>query len=186
VDRTLKKPAKFYPMGPILQSGINKADDDNRSMGLSYFHKAESKKRDCCALQASGEFSILATCLADRAACMLGLLSRAREDMHGDELRELLKNLRAICRDMKSPSERAGNMSLVLSGIAAAVLMSDNYEGHAPEGILSAVEKQWLLLGEKPSNYLQAISAAPKTFKGAAKRSRSADAPDDKRFKKNK
>ena len=73
---------------------------------------------------------------------MLGFLSSAREDMHGDELRELLKNLRAICRDMKSIGERASDMGLVRSGIAAAAIIPDDYEGNAPEGFLSAVEKR--------------------------------------------
>ncbi len=45
-------------------------------------------------------------------------------------------------------------MSLVQSGIASAVLMSDEYEGNAFEGFLSAVEAQWTLLGKKPSNNL--------------------------------
>jgi hypothetical protein len=118
----------------------------------------------------------------------LGLISSAGENMPTgkiDGLRELLKNLRAISRDMQMISARADDMSLVQAGIAAAVLMSDDYEGNASEGFLSAVEKQWLLLGKKPCNYLKAVAAASKMFKGAAKRS-SADGPKDQKLKKNK
>ena len=86
---------------------------------------------------------------------------------------------------MQTISARAEDMSLVQAGIAAAVLMSDDYEGNASEGFLSAVEKQWLLLGKKPRNYLKAVAAASKMFKGAAKRS-SSDGPKDQKLKKNK
>ena len=184
-DRTLKKPAKFYPMGPMFQSETSKAEDDNRSMGLAFFNKVENTKKACRAKLTAGEFKVLASCCADRAACMLGMLSRAREDMHGEEIRALLKYLRTICRDVKSIGLRASDMGLVQSGIAAAVLISDDYEGNASEGFLGAVEKQWILLGKKPGNYLQAVAAASNIYKGAAKRSRSADAPDDNNFKKN-
>ncbi len=51
---------------------------------------------------------------------------------------------------MKSNGERASDKGHVQSSIAPAVLMSDDNEGNASEGFLSAVEKQWLLLGKKP------------------------------------
>ena len=87
-------------MGPIFQSETSKAEDDNRSMSLAFCNKLDSKKKAVRAKLTAGEFKIIASCCADRAAFMLDMLSRAREDifiMRGDELRELLKNLRAIC-----------------------------------------------------------------------------------------
>ena len=154
-------------MGPILQSGISKAEEDNRSIGLSFFNKVENKKKACRANLMAGEFKVLASCCADRAACMLDMLSHAREDMHGDELRDLLKKLCAICQDVKFIGLRASNMSLVLSGIAAAVLMSEDYKGNASEGFLSAIEKQWILLGKKPNNYVQGGRGCVQDLRGS-------------------
>ena len=183
-----KKKAGFYPMDTILQAAISEGEDKTNGMSLTYFQKASTKKTAVRAVELANQFKIIGTCLKDRTACMLGLISSAGENMPTgkiDGLRELLKNLRAISRDMQMISARADDMSLVQAGIAAAVLMSDDYEGNASEGFLSAVEKQWLLLGKKPCNYLKAVAAASKMFKGAAKRS-SADGPKDQKLKKNK
>jgi hypothetical protein len=186
--RASKKQTGIYSMDTILQAAISEGEDKTNGMSLTYFQKASTKKTAVRAVELANQFKIIGTCLKDRTACMLGLISSAGENMPTgkiDGLRELLKNLRAISRDMQMISARADDMSLVQAGIAAAVLMSDDYEGNASEGFLSAVEKQWLLLGKKPCNYLKAVAAASKMFKGAAKRS-SADGPKDQKLKKNK